>query len=198
MSLDHGAWWFEDGTLFKDNRLFRDNLQLIDSELIRSKEVFIQEHYLKYATPNRPPSWKTIETLSMGHLSKLYNNLNTSPAKKRIAHTLDIPKPHFLESWLQAISLVRNLCAHHSRVWNKNLPKPPLLLPRLPKPWLVQLPTGPNKVYASLCCIKYLLNTVSPGNSLTTKLTTLFNEYPNIDQKALGFESDWSTEPLWK
>jgi abortive infection bacteriophage resistance protein len=198
LSLDHSAWWFEDGTLFKDSHLFRENLQLIDRELTHSREVFIKEHYAKYTAPNRPPAWKTIEILSLGHLSKLYSNLNTSPAKKRVAQSLDLPKPLFLESWLQAISLLRNLCAHHSRVWNKNLPKPPQLVPHLPKPWLNTLPSGPNKVYAPLCCIKYLLNTVSPDNSLTTQLVSLFDQYPAIDGKALGFEDSWSAEALWQ
>lgn len=198
LSLGYGAWWFEDASLFKDNRLFRENLQLIDNELARSKEVFIQEHKNKYANPARPPAWKTIETLSLGHLSKLYNNLNNIPEKKRIAQSLGIPKPYFLESWLQAVSLLRNLCAHHSRVWNKNLPKPPQLIPLLPGAWITQFPTGANKVYAPLCCIKYMLNVVSPANDLTVRLTDLFRLYPNIDPQALGFVDAWSNEPLWR
>lgn len=198
LSLTYGAWWFENPVLFRDNRLFRENLKLVDSELIRSKEVFIQEHKRKYTTPERPPAWKTIETLSLGHLSKLYSNLNNLPEKKRIAQSLGVPKPLFLESWLQSVSLLRNLCAHHSRVWNRNLPKPPQLVPRLPNAWLNQLPTEPNKVYAPLCGIKYLLNVVSPDNSMTSRLVNLFDQYPNIDQKALGFEANWSAEPLWQ
>ena len=197
LSIRYGAWWFEDSSLFKDNRLFWKNLGLIDSELSRNKEVFIQEHYGKYTNSNRPPAWETIETLSLSHLSKLYSNLNNSPEKKRIAQSLGIPKPHFLESRLQSISLLRNLCAHHSRVWNKNLPKPPQFIPRLPEPWLTQFPTGPNKVYASLCCIKYILNVIGPGNDLAPRLGELFRLYPIIDQHALEFVNGWSDEPLW-
>lgn len=69
---------------------------------------------------------------------------------------------------------------------------------RLPNRWLNQLPTGPNKVYASLCCIKYLLNTVSPDNQLGTDLSGLFGRFPNIDKQALGFVAGWEVEPLWQ
>lgn len=198
LSLIYGAWWFEDETLFSDSDLFDKNLRLIDSELERSREVFIQEHNAKYTNPSRPPAWKTIETLSLGHLSKLYKNLTNSPAKKEIARSLGIPKPHFLNSWLHSLSLLRNLCAHHSRVWNKNLSSPPQLMERLPNRWLNQLPTGPNKVYASLCCIKYLLNAVSPENQLSADLGNMFHRFPNIDKRALGFVDGWEVEPLWQ
>jgi abortive infection bacteriophage resistance protein len=199
LSLGYGPWWFENATLFKNQQHFVDMLKLIDNELLHSREVFIQEHKFKYTSPQRPPAWKTIETLSFGHLSKLYSNLlNSITEKDEIAKSLDVPNAHFLESWLQAISLLRNLCAHHSRVWNKNLPKPPRLPNRLPKAWLNQLPDGVNKVYAPLCCIRYMLGTIHPNTGFTQHLQDLFTHYPTVDSSALGFPNTWNQEPLWQ
>jgi hypothetical protein len=47
-----------------------------------------------------------------------------------------------------------------------------------------------------LSMIKYLLLTVNPVNSFTTKITDLLEKYPNIDILAMGFPADWRDEEL--
>lgn len=197
LSHAYGPWWFETSRLFKDTDKFKENLSLIDKELRKSREVFILEHNRKYKTPERPPSWKTLEILSFGHLSKIYTNLDNIPEKEDIAKSLSFPNSIFLESWLDSISLLRNLCAHHSRIWNRNLPRSPRIPKYFPSAWLNTLPKR-NKVYAFICCIKYLLNAINPANDFTTRLRELLINYPSIDPNAVGLELNWEKEPLWK
>jgi abortive infection bacteriophage resistance protein len=75
-SLQFGAFWFMEQQLSHDSRLFSENFNHIKLELSRSKEDFILEHNQRYDNPPYPPAWKTLEVISFGTLSKLYNNLS--------------------------------------------------------------------------------------------------------------------------
>lgn len=201
-SLEISPWWFEDSNNFLNAVTHTDVLISIDRELQQTKEVFIKEHYKKYHTDTRrPPAWKTLEVVSFGTISKLYGNLkNSVKSKNIIAHEFGVVNHTFLPSWLQAISQIRNMCAHHCRLWNRNLPGAPRLMPKPPKPWLNIIPPAAEffMLYIHLCCIKYLLNVIEPANVMTTRLLNLLNTYKNIDPNAIGLKQDWQNEPLWK
>lgn len=195
-------WWFENPSIFKNKLAFAVNLKAIDRDLKNSKEVFIRQHYQKYhADSRRPPAWKTLEVVSFGLLSKLYGNLGSHfESKDTIAKEINTVNHTFLRTWLQSLSQIRNICAHHGRLWNKNLPGRPKLLPRPPAPWLTLVPpvSQHHALYVHVCCMKYLLDAISPGHRFTLKLKTLFCKYPSVDLDALGFSKIWDKEPLWK
>ena len=54
------------------------------------------------------------------------------------------------------------------------------------------------KLYAQLCCITYLQNSIHPNNSFKQKLIALLETHPNVDVKAMGFPANWREESLWK
>lgn len=62
--------------------------------------------------------------------------------------------------------------------------------------WIVQ-PTNPQRVYFTICIIKYFLDIISPNNDMLDKLQTLFANYPEIYLAALGFPDGWESESLW-
>ncbi|MCU0432064.1 MAG: Abi family protein [Bacteroidia bacterium] len=128
-SINHHAHWFEDSALFANNYHYTKNLQKLDEELARSGEVFIKHYRNKYTLPARPPAWMSFEVASMGLLSKFYRDLKMCQAKKDIAAHYGLPHPKILESWLLSMSYVRNICAHHARLWNRTL----ILKPTLPR-----------------------------------------------------------------
>ena len=201
LSHDIDPWWFEDPANFKDAVAHAKSLILIDNELKQSREIFLTEHYLKYhKDTRRPPSWKTFEVVSFGTISKLYSNLlPTIKGKDLVAVDLKLVNHTYLPSWLQTIAQIRNICAHHGRLWNKNLPGRPKLLPKPPAPWIKNVPpvSQHHMLYIHICCMKYLLDVISPGHHFTPKLADLFTKYPNVDLNALGFPATWLTEPLW-
>lgn len=201
LSHEITPWWFEDVNNFKNLVEHTDSLIAIDRELNHSKEIFIKQHYLKYHTDTRrPPSWKTLEVISFGTLSKVYGNLKPTIASKDIiAAELGTVNHSFLPSWLQSIAQIRNICAHHGRLWNKNLPGRPKLLTKPPNDWIANVPPASehHMLYVHLCCMKYLMNVINPGNHFTQKLNALFTKYPNIDPNALGMKTKWQNEPLW-
>lgn len=202
LSHELSPWWFEDSTYFKDAVEHNKTLNSLDRELQQTKEVFITEHYKKYHTDTRrPPAWKTLEVVSFGVISKFYGNLkSTIGSKDSISAELGTVNHTFLPSWLQSIAQIRNICAHHGRLWNKNLPGRPKLLPNPPMPWIANVPAVNEHymLYVHLCCMKYLMNTINPGNSFTQNLQDLLAKYPNIDPNALGMKTNWFNEPLWK
>jgi abortive infection bacteriophage resistance protein len=199
LSHEFDPWWFQNTTIFQDCGALIDTLASLKEEVDRSKDAFIKEHKKKYKEDLRfPPAWKALELASFGSLSKLYGNLkNTISSKDTIAKELGAVNHTYLPSWLQSISQIRNYCAHHSRLWNKNLPGSPKLLPKPPYNWVKNVPTDTSKLYVHLCIMRYLVNIIAPENSFSTKLQELFAKYPSVDPQALGMLAGWTEEPLW-
>ncbi|HWQ25864.1 MAG TPA: Abi family protein [Chlorobaculum sp.] len=201
LSYEFDPWWFENPSICRDKSAFVLNLKALDRDLKKSKEFFIDKHYQKYhADTRRPPAWKTLEVISFGLLSKLYGNLGSKVCSKdMIAKELNTVNHTYLRTWLQSLSQIRNICAHHGRLWNKNLPGRPKLLPKPPSPWLTDVPSASqhHMLYVHLCCMKYLLDAISPGNHFVMKLSNILKKYPNVDLFALGFSAVWEKEPLW-
>ncbi|MDG1276996.1 MAG: Abi family protein [Algoriphagus sp.] len=202
LSHEFDPWWFQDFTLFTDNLALVKTLSSLEEEITRTKDSPIKEHFRKHKDDGRfPPAWKTLEHTSFGTLSKLYGNLrNTIEAKDIIAKEYGAVNHTYLPSWLQSIAQIRNYCAHHARLWNRNLPGTVKLLPKPPFAWVKEVPKQHEfqKLYVHLCLMKYLLNVVTPGNRLTEKLEHLFEKYPNVDPDALGMKPKWQKEALWK
>jgi abortive infection bacteriophage resistance protein len=203
LSISYGPQWFEDTSLISNYSHHQTNIFDIDKEIGRSEEEFIKHHRRKYGMSNgRPPAWKAFEVLALGTLSKIYSNLkDTLPEKNIIAKSLALPNHLWLQSWMLSISVLRNNCAHHCRIWNAFFNYPPKKLVRGFKPWIKQLPENEKVtqlVYNQLCIVKYLLNVINPGNHFTSKLKGLITKYSIYNIKAMGFTNNWEAEPLWQ
>ena len=198
-SRDHTPFWFTQVDMATDGHLFSEHLSSVDRELHRSKEEFIKEHFERYDKPSFPPSWKTLETVSFGTLSKLYQDFYDKADKKSVAEDFGLPQHEFLISWLESLTVLRNLCAHHSRIWNRRY----ALKPQMPKTlvghkWLSDFSFPPDKIYPQLCCISYLLNSIDAQNTFSKDFKQLWRKSPSVDAAAMGFPKDWEKESLWK
>jgi len=199
LSHEFDPWWFQNTSIFQNTGALIDTLSSIQEEIERSKDIFIREHKRKYKDDLRfQPAWKTLELTSLGSLSKLYGNLkNDIQSKDIIAKESGAVNHTYLPSWLQSITQIRNYCAHHSRLWNRNLPGTPKILSHPPYRWVKDVPTDTHKLYLHLCIMRYMLNIVVPGNSFSAKLKELLAKYPSVDPNALGLKPNWRTESLW-
>lgn len=197
-SMKHGAFWFTDASLFKDETFFNGCLATIEKELSRSNEEFIKEHTAKYSRPPYPPAWKTLEIVSLGTLSKPFCLFKDTSLKKVIAREYALPQYTYLESWIRSITMLRNCCAHHARVWNRRFAQMPLLPEKLTKPWITTR-EKPMKVYHQLCILLYLEQSIEPKSDIKYLLSELFREYEDvIDLQEMGFPINWEDEPLWR
>lgn len=170
----------------------------------RTPEVFIQHYLDKYNNPFNPPSWMCFELLTIGEMSHLYRGLRNKDDKKRIADVFNVHYNVFI-SWLHSITYVRNICAHHSRFWNKDLAVEPSILIKPVGNWVDKAYNNNKRVFYLLCVLKYLLIRINPNNSFKEKLVALFHKYPNVPIKYIGIPSngkgnllDWQNEPLWQ
>jgi abortive infection bacteriophage resistance protein len=198
-SIRKGGQWYEDVGLFRNARLFQSDLAHLDKEINRSQEEFIRHYKSKYTSPTRPPAWIALEVCTIGTLSKLYDNLALSDEKKAVARHFGLGHPFVLESWMQTFSHVRNICAHHSRLWNRQITIIPIFPQRPAAPWVSpKMLAESHKIFAALCCIRYFLNQISPGNSFSNKLKDCLGLYKSINKRAMGFVEGWEEEPLWQ
>lgn len=197
-SLSHGAFWFMDASQFNSHSIFQTCLDNMQVELSRSKEEFLQEHFAKYDTPSMPPVWKTLEVVSFGNLSKLYANMKDVEVKKQVAKSVGLPQYTYLESWMRSLTVLRNCCAHHARTWNRRYPAMPQLPRRLPLTWVDTQHIRPMKLYAQLCTLLYLEQSITPNSQIKDRLLSLLKAYPNTITRQMGFPRGWEDEPLWQ
>lgn len=204
--------WFNDRNLYKHKDITDRNgqpttaydllMKEIESEIKRSNEDFIKHYYNKYDNPPTPPAWMTLEVLSLGTLSKLYQLLKKSTQKKSIAKQFGLNDDRVFANWLHAIAVWRNCCAHHSRVWNRrciiNLQIPTNTdYPFPDKRTLKDL--HPNKVFTVLCCIKYISNIISPGSDLKRNILSIIVDGGNLlSLSEMGFPKNWKFLDVWK
>lgn len=206
LSHKYGPFWYNSPAIFNHPAAHAAMLAKINEEYTRSDEKFIQEFRLKYSDP-LPPSRMMLELTSFGTLSQIYRNLKHQRDRRNIANYFCLDDTTF-GSWLHTIVYIRNVCAHHARLWNRVF----RIAPRIPlttsKPWIT-ITTLPNPIpgqplvslkdrtYFLLSMIAYLLGTIDPANTFKNKLNQLLATYPSVDIAAMGFPAGWANEPLW-
>ncbi len=196
-SLQFGdLFWLTDNRYFSDQNKYQNTLVSIDKELQNSKEDFIS-HFRNTYLEKYPPSWMITEIIPFGSLAHIYLNLKDQTLKKKIAQHFGLQPPVFT-SWLIVIGGLRNMCCHHSRMWNRELPISPAEPKNLNYHWINPLKTDKRRMYYRICMIRYFLYTISPHNTFKTKIETLLNTYPGIDVRAMGFPENWQSEPIWE
>ena len=196
LSLKISPFWFEHVSQFKKAHVHKKTIDKISDELKRSDEEFILKFKEKYQN-EFPPSWMTLEVTSFGSLSVLFSALNPGRAKRDIANYFGLNERTF-QSWLHSIVYLRNVCAHHSRLWNRDIRVKPQIPDNPKKQWLKNSEIENDKVYFLLSMILYLIQTINPKNSITSRFKSLLTKYPNVDVKAMGFPDNWEEESLWK
>ncbi len=191
--------WYLDRSLYRFG--YEDLMEHINADVDRSNEDFIKHYKSKYAKPQMPPSWMALEVVSFATLSRLYQALILDKRKEYIARAFGLPKVAILENWLHAISNLRNCCAHHSRVWNRRF-MVHVKLPYNPTYSFIDRNTindlRPNKLFAVLSCVAYILNIISPGNEFKTNVKRLLkSDCRLLSFKDMGFPKNWQSLPVW-
>ena len=134
-------------------------------------------------------------------MTHLYANLREK-YKRKISFRYDL-LPVILESWLHSLNKTRNTCAHHSRLWNKNLghlPKFPQIVQNqsIGQFSSEQAKLINNSVFINLSIMKYLLRFLAFNNNWADNLFSLLDQYKNISVSDMGFPDDWETYKIWQ
>lgn len=198
-AMKYGCHWHTDASLYRNSSLFAKHLTSLQTEIERSNETFIEHYKKKYTNPLDPPCWMSLEVSSFGLLSLMFLNLKKDGGeKKEIAKYFGLNDVQLLENWMHCFSNIRNICAHHGRLWNRRLTAH-IKFPTYTKfIFLKNQLVYPYKLYAALACMQYVLQIISPQNTFNLKLRELMKKCPLKQEKEMGFPSDWKDESLWQ
>ncbi|MBN2782353.1 MAG: Abi family protein [Campylobacterales bacterium] len=190
-SKSHGAFGYTDIVNFcckTDD--FEWLINDIQKETSRSKETFVK-HFRDNYTGNDLPIWMVVEIISFGTLSKLYTVL--CPAtEKEILDGINLPSFVF-KNWLHVFSYVRNISAHHSRLWNRQF----VIKAKIPKHKQEFKGMVNDKYYTFAVMTNYILKSINDSFDFKNELINLFYKYPSVDKKAMGFVDGWEDLEVW-
>ncbi|GAA2038187.1 Abi family protein [Pseudokineococcus marinus] len=205
--------WYVDAGHFRDrhrhDRLLKMVRDTCDDRLRGTPDADVDtlvhksalEHYLTtYGSPDLPPSWLMVETLTIGQLNTAYRNLGRRADKSAVARRIGLPAT-VLESWLSTYVRVRNICAHHGRLWNVGLGVYPAI-PTSPRvAWLQGADALPERstkrLYPVLVSLQAVLDSVSPRSSWARRLHGLLSTRPEMNLAGMGIPEDWAQDPFW-
>jgi abortive infection bacteriophage resistance protein len=92
------------------------------------------------------------------------------------------------------MSYVRNLCAHHSRLWNHQM----IIKPIVPADRRAQFNGSQNeRIYASLLTMQILLQKIWTNNNWAEQLRDLVDSSPQLPVSEMGFPDDWRARKEW-
>lgn len=198
-SLKYGFFWYLDSKLFADYTVFESIKNEIATTFENPQERFLISFKSKYNDEVFPPSNMALEILTFGKTSKLFKGLADIDLKKEIAKEFG-QASSTLASWFVYINNVRNLCAHHSRLWNKKVTADRPIIPKRDiYKFNGSIPSSAdfNTTFYCIAAIMHrILKSFNPDNSFTAKITDLVGTY-DIDVKLMGFPDDWKTNAIW-
>lgn len=203
LSTQYGAHAHLRPSLFRDKRDQNNKVvwshtrgkNNIANEVKRSNEEFVR-HFKDNYTEALPPLWASSELMSLGSLSKWFEGTKDRSVRQPTASAFGLPE-QVLASFLHHLTVVRNHCAHHGRVWNRNMTiafeqpksKPQDLSQSLE-------PKNNKKLYNTLTMLLHLLGVIAPHNQWGNRLVTLIKEH-GIDVRPMGFPIDYHLTPIW-
>jgi hypothetical protein len=116
-----------------------------------------------------------------------------------------------LKSWFRSLSDLRNLCAHHARVWNREFGSRPEMPRKIPPQWPAvpeAIATGAQtqpaqtlnprrRLYLQLVVIESLMQVVCPESRWSVRLVKLLDGHPEVSRPHIGFPAHWDQEAFW-
>lgn len=166
---------------FKDVEARRNALDHLSSVYAKSKDARAHNYLNKYSDPVLPPIWMMKEFLTFGSSVRFYKLLS-NPMKTAIAGSFGVPTHDVFTNWLECLVDLRNICAHHDRLFNRAFQKQPTRLRRQ------NLPTAPvNKLKALLQCLDYMLAARGLRAETVAAIDKILRKHPDVQRAEVGY-----------
>lgn len=197
LGQEYGPQAYEDPAVFNSAQNHTKLLAGLDAHFAQSKEDFVLHYKSKHQ--HRPEIWIVVELFDFGRFRYFYNVTKRAQTRKRIADHYELPEATFC-SLLTVCNYLRNICAHHSRLWNRKLTykltlpekKPPTLIPNL-RYSPDDDENESRKIYNSLVILSHLNQIIEPQGDWTLRLITHLQTLPPELIPDMGFPADWQT-----
>lgn len=192
-------------TAYLDSQYFADNFNhekwvirhqsAIDNEQ-RKKNTFVNHHTRYYSAL---PIWVACETWDFGTMSTLFKGMKDSD-KDHIAKIYHLQSGSHLQSHLHAFNFIRNVSAHHSRLWNKAIVFKASLKGLSDREWQ---DLSVKKVFVYFCLMKRMLDVICPNSKWGERFLALLDEFPQVGNNAvylkqMGVDIDPKSWQLWQ
>ena len=183
------------------DQLRKSELEKTALKLRRKQETYARHYQMTYTAPALMPNWAMLEELTLGQLSHMYKGLRRANDKKAIARELGLAAP-LMESWLHTLTAVRNMCAHHSRLWNRELGIKPASPKSAQFNWPNYLKNSGQepmhtRISVVLAILQHFMNECAPHASWQHRLIELFDQFPQIALRSMGLPDNWRNDPFW-
>ena len=196
LALRYGSHAYLDVGLFCNTHNYAKCLESLQYEVRRSHEVFIKHYLDTYSHPILPPIWAVCEVMSLGQLSQWLSNLKHRKDRQAIVHTFGFDEK-VICAFAHHLGTVRNLCAHHSRVWNRRF----TIRMKLPHRDAVSAhyfnTEEDQKIYNTLLMLVLLLDQICPESTWKVRLLKLITTMPKGTAAAMGYPEDWMNMAVW-
>lgn len=180
----YGVLGYKEAVNFDDEEYHKMFIKDIKEEVGRNSKAPFVRNYRENYEGGELPIYALVEVFSFGTLSKFYKNMKNVD-KKVVAKSFGIGYT-YLESWLESISYVRNICAHYGRLYNAKLSKTPTLYKEYS-----QAGIGNNRIFGVLLCMKQILKSDKHWNLYVNQIELLIDKYEKVDVKTMGFPENW-------
>lgn len=176
------------------HRQFRERMQ---DDAQRSRELFVAHLGATYDEFPDLPIWAAAEIMSFGTMVTLFR-MSPYSVQKAVATRFGLTGK-VLSSWLLTLNYVRNLCAHHSRLWNRELGIRPIIPDvRHDIRWHQPVPVTDRRLFVVLTQLRYLLAFVAPRSGWRDRLYAVFDRYAQIPIGEMGMDQHWRDHELWR
>lgn len=191
----YGAFGHEDPANFHPKFDHANWIQGLREETSRSRDAFVEHFKINYAGYPVLPIWMTTELISLGSLSRLYRGM-TSVDKHAVAAHFNL-HPKRLQDWLHVLTYVRNVCAHHSRLWNRELAISPSAMHE--PEWCQPILPRRDRLFCVLLILRFMLGQSGNGTDWRDTCNALFIPIAMEARwrRAMGFPDNWLTHPIW-
>jgi len=188
MAVRHGPLCLADAELFQDRRAHQRSFETVLHFYAGNEDEYVARFRDRYERNQTPPIWICSEMLSLGQLAHWLANLRDPRDLHAVCWSYQLPAECFL-SFLNHLTEVRNLSAHHSRLFNRTLSS--FLFPEGGPDGLKSLEhSSQGRIYNTIVMLDYLMDVISPGHSWTRRLTHSLTRHPDLPQE-MGFPPGW-------
>lgn len=165
----------------------------------RSKEEFVRHNKSRYGLPLA--IWVACEVWDFGTMSTLFGGMRETE-QDAIARQYGVNNGRIFATWLRSLNYLRNVCAHHSRLWNRNIVEQPRLPPNDELPWVVPFSSSDHaraRCFLLLRLTCHLLRIINPRSSWPQRMKAHLLAFPDLGHIGLnlagmGAPADWETQ----
>lgn len=174
-------------------------LSKLHEETKRSRELFVNHFRQKYAEFPNLPIWAATEVMSFGGLSRMVGALHKHD-RQAVAQEYDV-SAKVLSSATHHFAYVRNLCAHHARLWDRVWS----IKPDLPRhaDWSPPNIVSNGRLFTTLLLMRKLLlrsAQIRPeADAWRDRVNLLLSNPPAAPNVAarMGLTNNWNQHPVW-